>query len=167
MSKKKVELSEKEKEIQRLEKLRDKYVDKAWELRDKIDKLKLEGINFERKFVARSSGYGAPFNDYMIVESQQITEIRGRKEVMLTGLTFYMMDNPNYSDAAEVFFSGNYTWTFSMDDFLNLDTNKKLKEIDKDTFIAEVKKYTKTIESFIDGWINKFVNAVENPEKDE
>lgn len=158
---------DKEKEIQRLKKLREKHIDKAWELKDKIDKLLLEDINFENKFVARSSGYGSPFNDFMIVESQQITEIRGRKEVMLTGLAFYMMDNPNYSDAAEVFFSGNYTWTFSMDDFLNLDTNKKLKEIDKDTFIAEVKKYTKTIEPFIDGWINKFVKAIENPKKDE
>ena len=118
----------KEEKIEALEAEMNEHYDKAWSLRDEIEKLRLSDINFEGKFVARSSGYGAPFNDFMIVSSQQLTEVRGKKEVCLTGLAFYMMDG-GYTDSIELFFRGEHTWWFPLSDILDLETNKKLKEI--------------------------------------
>lgn len=161
-----MELSKKEKEIRELEKLQQEYYDKAWELKFKIEQLKLKDINFEGKFIAKSCNLGVSFDEFMIVRSQQITQVRGKREVVLTGLVFYMEASTCYDDAAEVYFSGNHSWFIPIDDFLNLDKNKKLKEIDKDTFMKEVKGCTKTIESFINGWLDRFIKDLEI-EKDE
>lgn len=152
----------KEEKIKALEAEMNEHYDKAWSLRDEIEKLRLSDINFEGKFIARSDGYGAPFNDFMIVSSQQLTEVRGKKEVCLTGLAFYMMDG-GYTDSIDLFFRGEHTWWIPLDDILNLKTNKKLKEIDKETYLKAVGEYIKSIPSFIDKWINVYIkNYVEN-----
>jgi len=159
--KKEIQMTKEEK-IEALEAEMNEHYDKAWSLRDEIEKLRLSDINFEGKFVARSDGYGAPFNDYMIVSSQQLTEVRGKKEVCLTGLAFYMMDG-GYTDSIDLFFRGEHTWWIPLDDILNLKTNKKLKEIDKETYLKAVGEYIKSIPAFIDKWINVYIkNYVEN-----
>ena len=159
--KKEIQMTKEEK-IEALEAEMNEHYNKAWAARDEIEKLKLSDINFEGKFVARSSGCGAPFNDFMIVSSQQLTEIRGKKEVCLTGLAFYMMDG-GYTDSIELFFRGEHTWWIPLSDILDLETNKKLKEIDKETYLKAVGEYMKSIPSFMDKWINVYIkNYVEN-----
>ena len=156
----------KEKEIQELQKQMDEYYEKAWELRDKIEKLKLSEKNYKKKCVVRSSGYGDPFNDYMIVNDQQLYEDKHKKKVALTGLTFYMNDNTSYSDSAEVFFSGWHTWWFDYDEFLDLEKNQKIKVIDRETFTNEIKGYTKSLENFINDWIERYFRSIDNEEEE-
>lgn len=156
----------KENEIQELQKQMNEYYKKAWELRDKIEKLKLSEKNYKKKCVVRSSGYGAPFNDYMIVNDQQLYEDKHKKKVSLTGLTFYMNDNTGYSDSAEVFFSGWHTWWFDYDEFLDLEKNQKIKVIDRETFINEIKGYTKSLENFINDWIERYFRSIDNEEEE-
>ena len=155
----------KEKEIQELQKQMDEHYEKAWELRDKIEELKLSEKNYKKKCVVRSSGYGAPFNDYMIVNDQQLYEDKHKKRVSLTGLTFYMNDNTCYSDSAEVFFSGWHTWWFDYDEFLDLEKSQKIKVIDRETFTNEIKGYTKSLEIFINDWIERYFRSIDNEEE--
>ncbi len=156
----------KEKEIQELQEQMNDYYEKAWELRDKIEKLKLSEKDYRKKCVVKSSGYGAPFNDYMIVDDQQLYEDKHKKKVSLTGLTFYMNDNTGYADSAEVFFSGWHTWWFDYDEFLDLEKNQKIKVIDRETFTNEIKGYTKSLENFINDWIERYFRSIDNEEED-
>lgn len=149
----------KEKKIKELRDLQSEYFDKAYEIRDEIDKLLLDGINYEGKILQKVE-FGEERCEYLIVRNQIFGPDR---RVFLSGLCFYANFNEGDAEMAEVFFNGYHSWIYDFDEFLTLSEegkSKSVKVLDKDTFIEKIKGYTKSLENFINGWVKKTLNSV-------
>ena len=125
--------------------------EQAARLKADIEKNELKGINYEGKILFRKDGTG---NDYMIVKRQ----CKDGDKVCLSGLNFYINNSTKELESAEVFFKGWMTWWYDLNEFLNLENHKVL---DKITFMSEIKGYLKTLEIFIDDWIERFISENE------
>lgn len=127
---------------------------RASEIRKQINEGKLiaSGINYENKYIVKTDEAG---RDYMIVQTQ--VQDLDKDKVCLIGLNFYINDSKQYPECAEIYFKGRHTWWFDLDEFLTLEKDNKIKVLDKETFLNEIKGYLKTLEIFITDWINKFI----------
>ena len=125
--------------------------EQAARLKADIEKNELKGINYEGKILFRKDGTG---NDYMIVKRQ----CKDGDKVCLSGLNFYINNSTKELESAEVFFKGWMTWWYDLNEFLNLENHKVL---DKITFMSEINGYLKTLEIFIDDWIERFISENE------
>jgi hypothetical protein len=147
-------------EIQKLEEQLDEYRNKAWEIRDQINKLKLRDCNYEGKIVSKDRDIesGEPHN-FLIVKSQQLAP---DGYVYLSGLSFYINADKNDAEFAEIHFRGWNDWRFMLEDFLDLESAGKLVVLDKDYFLKLIKNYTSDMYSLVNDWVKKFLK----PEKE-
>lgn len=122
----------------------------AADIKKEIEKVKYSGINLDGKCLVKSVGLG---KDYLYVERQSIEE--ESSDVWLTGLNFYICTDKKSPELAEVYFKGWQTWRLDIDEALNL---RDIQVIDKITFMNEIKGYTKTLEIFINDWIDKVLS---------
>lgn len=150
-------IDERLKKIEELKKEQDECYDKAYELRDQIDNLMLEGINYEGKIIQKVE-FGEEKCDYLIVKHQSFGSDH---RIYLSGLCFYANFDTKDAEVAEVFFNGYHTWYYDFNDFLNLENEgsyKSIKVLDKNIFLEKIKGYTKTLENFINDWIDFYIN---------
>lgn len=122
----------------------------AANIKKEIENVKYSGINLDGKCLVKSEGLG---KDYLYVERQSIEE--ESSDVWLTGLNFYICTDKESPELAEVYFKGWQTWRLDIDEALNL---RDIQVIDKITFMNEIKGYTKTLEIFINDWIDKVLS---------
>jgi hypothetical protein len=152
--------NETEQKIQELEKQLDEYYNKAWEIRDQINELKLGGCKYEGKIVSKDRDLesGEPHN-FLIVKSQHLA---ADGYVYLSGLSFYINPDKNDAEYAEIRFRGWDDWRFRLEDFLELESAGKLVVLDKDYFLKLMRNYTSAMESLVNDWVKKFLK----PEKE-
>jgi len=146
--------NETEQKIQKLEEQLDEYRNKAREIRDQINELKLRGCNYEGKIVSRTRDINGEPHDFLIVKSQ---DLAADGYVYLSGLSFYMNPDKNDAEYAEIRFRGWDDWRFRLEDFLELESAGKLVVLDKDYFLKLIRNYTSTMENLVNDWVKKFL----------
>lgn len=135
---------------QLLDELNECY-EQASKLQKLINKEKFSDLtDFEGKFLFKKEGLG---RDYLFVERCSIDE--DSSKICLSGMNFYINDDKEDKYSAEVYFKGWQNWWLDLDEALSL---RNIQILDKETFMNEIKGYTKNLEIFINEWIEKKIN---------